>query len=230
MLVCFDFKTKRGLTTVKRVVQDNFEASKRPDFVPRMVQKLRELQKRGVWAVRVHGGGDYYSDGYVVKWAMIAHTLPEMKFFSYTKSLRLAALPILEAQPNFTVIKSFGGIHDTQISRAKDDFADIIENANQAGRNVVVCPADRVRLVGGNRGVWCGLKCRYCFPPNGKGGRQVRVAFVEQTAGWNGMPQQAVDRLKLLAEKGLVKPSTTTQARRLEAVLHESTRRSVKGA
>lgn len=213
LLFCYYFKVLKGLAgVVLAALNSNFKASLRDDFVDRMVAKLQKMEK--IVAVRVHDGGDFYCQAYINKWVKIAKRLPWLKFFAYTKSLHLNLAP-LEALPNFTLIRSEGGLFDSRIDKSKDNYAVVIENLSKKKADVKACPADLpgVKL----NGDWCGLRCNDCLPPNGtRNGEQIRLAFIERVAGWNGMPDEAVDRLKGLIEHGLIKPQTSTQARRLQ--------------
>jgi len=69
-----------------------------------------------------------------------------------------------------------------------------------------------VKLTGLNKGVWCGSRCNHCLQKN----HQIKVFFIEQDEGWNGPPDDAIDRITALAKHGLLKPETSTQQRRLE--------------
>lgn len=78
------------------------EATKRSDFVDRMVEEAG-------WAkvVRVHVSGDFHSMEYIRKWVAIGKRCSGTRFFVYTRSWRvpelLPALRKLEALRNFTV-------------------------------------------------------------------------------------------------------------------------------
>ncbi len=227
LLDCYYFKVQKGLNGVVSAADaGNFEASRRPDFVERTVETLQGLRRRGVVAVRVHDGGDFYSNEYVRKWAEIARRLPQLKFWAYSKSLNLDLAP-LEALPNFRLIKSFGGLHDSKIDKTKDNYARVIEDESQATENEFLsqttereflCPADKpgVKLTGRKQDTWCGNQCSYCLPHSGKNGHRIRVAFVEKNMGWNGTPDDAAERILAFDKRGLLKPSTLAQETRLE--------------
>jgi len=144
LLFCYFFKVLKGLRgIVLAAVNSNFKASLRDDFVDRMVDKL--LRMKGIVGVRVHGG-DFYCDAYIRKWEEVARRLPHLKFFAFTKSLHLNLAP-LEQLPNFTVIKSFGGLLDRRISRTSDNYAVVVEDVQQAKKQAKlaggrVCPPE----------------------------------------------------------------------------------------
>jgi hypothetical protein len=220
LLFCYYFKVLKGLRgVVLAAVKSNFYASLRPDFVDRMVAELRSMEAgvNGIRYVRVHDGGDLYSQSYIQKWVEIALRLPELIFFIYTKSLHFDLAP-LERLPNFVVIKSFSGLDDDKIA-ASDNYAVVAADVNQAVAQAAlvggeVCPPELLglKLTGPNRSVWCGVKCRYCMEK----GRQIKVFFIQQNDGWNGPPPDAIERIKALDRHGLLKPENAVQQRRLD--------------
>jgi len=48
-----------------------------------------EIQRVRADYVRVHDSGDYYSPKYLNKWLKIAESLPEVRFYSYTNSVKM---------------------------------------------------------------------------------------------------------------------------------------------
>lgn len=222
-LFCYAFKVLKGLNKVVfAALLSNTQAAKRSDFADRMVDRLSKMGN--IVAVRVHDAGDVFCQAYILAWTEIARRLPHLHFWMYTKSLWLD-FSSLEALPNFTVIKSFGGIRDDLIDKARDNYAVVCEDAKQALAQAqlvggVACPPEvlGLKLVGANRG-WCGLlsargRCDYCLRKS----QQIKVFFVEQDAGWNGFPEDpnTIRRLIGLVEHGLMVPTTATQRRRLE--------------
>ncbi|KKK42505.1 hypothetical protein LCGC14_1588270, partial [marine sediment metagenome] len=89
----------------------NFEFSKSRYFVPSM---YGEIVQREIKIVRLHDTGDFYSQGYLDKWSCIARTLPNTRFYAYTKSLQLD-FKAFTRLPNTKIIQSFGGKYDSRI-------------------------------------------------------------------------------------------------------------------
>lgn len=79
-------------------------------FARRMI---REVRFRQIDAVRVHVAGDFHSAAYCKAWAFVAASLPEVRFFAYTRSWRVRKLrPWLECLaglPNFALWYSCDG-------------------------------------------------------------------------------------------------------------------------
>ena len=108
---CYAAKGRHLYSSVRKSRWNNYEISKREDFVEIMVRAIRKLSERlGVRVLRLHEEGDFYSVEYIKKWMRIAEKLPDIHFYTYTRSWRIpelrAALEELRKLPNFTIIAS----------------------------------------------------------------------------------------------------------------------------
>lgn len=56
--------------------------------------------------MRIHEGGDFYSQSYVNKWKDIIQMLPHIQFYAYSKKLKKFDFSEILALPNFNVINS----------------------------------------------------------------------------------------------------------------------------
>lgn len=77
------------MTNVTAAHQRNWDASKEPDFVKKMIDEIRQLELK---ILRVHVAGDFYSAPYIRKWIQIAQGCPDVTFYAYTRSWRRAKL------------------------------------------------------------------------------------------------------------------------------------------
>lgn len=83
---------------------------------------LASLTPLAGW-VRVHDGGDFFSQAYFDAWVAVARARPRTTFYAYTKALplwvrRLDAVGTGSAPgavPNLVLTASFGGTHDRLI-------------------------------------------------------------------------------------------------------------------
>ena len=70
----------------------NLELTKMPEFIPLMTDRIRSITnrcRRDRVIVRIHEGGDFYSQEYVDKWLQIIDNFSNdnrVKFVAYTKS------------------------------------------------------------------------------------------------------------------------------------------------
>jgi len=120
---CYAQKGAYSWSNVKPAFQFRYVATKSNDFVDDMIA---EIKKKKVDILRVHDSGDYYSRGYIDKWIEIARRLPDVKFYSYTKSIPLFIG--VDIPDNYDIIFSEGGTRDDMIDYAVDRHARIFDS------------------------------------------------------------------------------------------------------
>jgi hypothetical protein len=95
----------------------------------------KEIIKKKPDFIRVHDSGDYYSKAYLNKWLTIAEQNPNVKFYSYTNSIKF--IKELKTIPNnFDFIFSDSGKQVDLIDKSKDRHTKIfnsIESLNKLG-------------------------------------------------------------------------------------------------
>jgi hypothetical protein len=72
-----------------RLYQRNLELSQRKGFVRRV---RAFLISQGIRVVRIHTGGEFYSQKYLKKWIRIITRSPRVRFFTYTRVWRIPAV------------------------------------------------------------------------------------------------------------------------------------------
>jgi hypothetical protein len=130
---CYAMKAQRMYTSARLKREWNLEESKKPDFVRRMVQELQQGHCKMRSIVRFHEAGDFYSQEYVDKVAIIAADCPKKTFYAYTKRLKDFDFSILQAQKNFILIDStmYGPLN----------YGDEAQVAAWKAQGALVCPA-----------------------------------------------------------------------------------------
>lgn len=119
---CYASKGAYIWSNVKPAFERRLEATKLDSFPQVMTA---EIIKRKIDVVRIHDSGDFYSREYLHKWFKIMDSLPQVKFYAYSKSLPLF---VGEKLPdNFTVIYSEGGKKDSWIDTKVDRHARIFK-------------------------------------------------------------------------------------------------------
>lgn len=82
--------------------------------------------------IRVHDGGDFYSENYAKMWIEIAKKNNQIIFYSYTKEVDLFKNKLKNLIPeNFIIIYSFGGKQDNLIDRKNDRHSDVFTDYNK---------------------------------------------------------------------------------------------------
>jgi len=94
--VCSRFCYAKRLETLRpkahKAYRRNLLQTYRRDFVRRVYHFLRAFRVR---IVRIHVGGDFYSDEYARKWLRIIKSSSRTRFYFYTRSWRVPAIRIV---------------------------------------------------------------------------------------------------------------------------------------
>lgn len=92
-----------------------------------MTAEVQHSRMNGAY-VRIHDGGDFFSDEYLEAWLRIIRAAPAVTFYAYTKEIpRFRELVEPDCPPNFRYVFSYGGKHDhliTEADRRCDVFPD----------------------------------------------------------------------------------------------------------
>jgi hypothetical protein len=86
---CYAVRYAQYRSTAQAKYQRNGELSQLPDFAQRM---RYFILNEDIKVVRIHTGGDYYSPRYARQWLRIACHLPQVQFFSYTRSWQIPGI------------------------------------------------------------------------------------------------------------------------------------------
>jgi Gene product 88 len=102
----------------------NLEVTLNPDFD---FIALNELHKLKPDLVRIHDSGDFYDADYLVKWIIIATSMPNITFYAYTKMVDLVSRYVLPK--NMIIIYSLGGKEDHLIDQDRHRHSRVFSNA-----------------------------------------------------------------------------------------------------
>lgn len=72
----------------------------------------------GAKIVRIHPGGDFFSEAYFVAWINVAINNPSVVFYAYTKSIHFWRRHMKQIPSNFKLIASVGGKYDRLITKS----------------------------------------------------------------------------------------------------------------
>ncbi len=146
---CFSASQEALFTNVRRSRWKNFDILRVMDSVGMSIL-IKDSLPKAANIVRIHVGGDFFSQAYFDAWAEVARKNPKVIFYAYTKSLdywvrRLGSLP-----PNFVLTASYGGRHDELISQYKLRYAQVVYSEEQAaGLGLEIDHDDRKAMVNG---------------------------------------------------------------------------------
>jgi len=84
--------------------------------------------------IRIHVGGDFFSDKYFLAWIKVAILFPNKIFYAYTKSLIywIRNRELIEETRNFVLTASYGGTQDHLIQSENLRFAKVIFSEKEA--------------------------------------------------------------------------------------------------
>jgi hypothetical protein len=96
-------------------------------------QLIKELSgRRNLRAFRVHDSGDFFNKEYALWWFDIMNSLPDIKFYAYTKQVHMFK-NVLKGQipKNFTIVFSYGGKLDHLIDPKKDRHSRVFSSLKE---------------------------------------------------------------------------------------------------
>ena len=136
---CYAAMDEARRPNVRKVRWDNFDLLKSEKSTAEKTQLIVESVKatglnRG-GTLRVHIGGDYYSQSYFNAWMKAASYFPNVVFYSYTKSIKFL-LGYIEANgglpKNFVFTYSRGGKYDNLIPSTMVKSAKVFFSTEEA--------------------------------------------------------------------------------------------------
>lgn len=127
------------------------ERSKAKEFIDDIVEELSK-SKKNFKAVRIHESGEFYSQDYLDKWVQIAKSLPDIRFYAFTKRKKDFDFSKAEAQNNLIIIDSlkFGRLNYGSL----DEMSELVDKYNTQ-----ICPAT---FKDASKDT-CGVTCSYCW-------------------------------------------------------------------
>ena len=163
---CYSATVER-YPAVRKQVWDNFEVLKHANHGD-MVRMLLEALPQKATHVRIHGGGDFFSQIYFDAWLDVVARRPNIQFWAFTKSLpfwvaRLDGIPV-----NLALTASCGGRHDHLIEKYSLRYALVVESEGKAEQlNLPVDMNDfHAMRRGGSFALVENSKRKKPFPPN----------------------------------------------------------------
>jgi len=110
---CYSAVTER-FPAVRERSWANWRAvqKKSPEEVARTIDKVWNRKAR---YVRIHAGGDFFSQDYFDGWLIVCRNHPKVRFWAFTKSLPFWLARLGEIPPNLNLQASYGGKYDDLI-------------------------------------------------------------------------------------------------------------------
>ena len=137
---CFQASAEATYPSLRKMVWDNYDAlrkvSKKAEQGKESVEMakliLQSLQHIKFDILRVHVGGDFFSDAYFRAWSIVAKTMPEKLFYAYTKSLKTWEAFRLSIPVNLVLTSSRGGEWDELIDKYDLKCSEVVFSEEEA--------------------------------------------------------------------------------------------------
>jgi hypothetical protein len=125
--VCFAAQAEAIYPSVRTSRWGNFELLKAVKTREGMAQLIAASLPKKAKIVRIHVSGDYFSEAYFLAWMDVARVRPDVRFYSYTKSIHFWRRLQEFIPDNLILTASLGGRHDAStggLKTAKVVFAE----------------------------------------------------------------------------------------------------------
>jgi hypothetical protein len=129
---CYSARVER-YPAVRKLVWDNFDGLTSRDH-DSMVSLLLDALPAKATNVRIHGGGDFFSQTYFDAWLTVCSLRPNVNFWAFTKSLPFWVKRINDIPDNLSLTASFGGRSDHLIHEHNLRYALVVNSPEEAER------------------------------------------------------------------------------------------------
>lgn len=127
---CYSATTER-YPAVRKQVWENFDTIKHRKY-EEIVRALLEALPSKATHVRIHGGGDFFSQNYFDAWLAVCRLRPNVQFWAFTKSLPFWVARKNEIPVNLSLTASYGGRSDFLIEQHNLRFALVVQSDAEA--------------------------------------------------------------------------------------------------
>jgi hypothetical protein len=128
---CYDASTEAIRPQVRAARWHNLEALRgksREEMAAVIYKSLPTLAR----IIRIHEGGDFMSQAHFDAWMDVARKLPQVTFYTYTKSLPFWVKRLKTVPKNFKLTASRGGKHDDLIQKHGLKTAEVVMDPEEA--------------------------------------------------------------------------------------------------
>lgn len=131
---CFAASSESQYKNTRAMVWRNFDALKAAGNNAMRLADVINSSLPKVDIVRIHVGGDFYSQAYFDAWIQVAKLNPNVHFYAYTKSLNFWTKRLDIIPDNFVLTASRGGKHDHLIDLLELKCAEVVYSEEQAAQ------------------------------------------------------------------------------------------------
>jgi hypothetical protein len=129
---CFAATEEAVFPSVRKSRWDNYEKLKEARSIENMGQLIQDSLPKDINIIRLHVGGDFYSEAYFLAWLNVALNNPFIVFYGYTKMLPFLIKYKTYIPDNFRFTASKGGIYDNLISKNGLKYSEVVFSVKEA--------------------------------------------------------------------------------------------------
>jgi hypothetical protein len=107
---CYAVSSESAFTGTRKMRWHNFEILRSLKYAGDMAKAIMAAMPKGVKVVRIHTSGDFYNKEYFKAWRFVAHSMPNVQFYGYTKQAQY--LEDVTLPDNMNIVVSAGGKND----------------------------------------------------------------------------------------------------------------------
>jgi hypothetical protein len=134
---CFSASQEVVYTNVYKLRKANYDTLRAMSHDADMFHAINDVLPKNAGIVRIHVGGDFFNQAYMMAWLRMAWKNPNVLFYAYTKSLKFWAnlREHIETTPNFILTASRGGRLDHMIDTEKFRSVKVVYYEDEAAQS-----------------------------------------------------------------------------------------------
>ena len=114
---CFSASGEVLFPLVYKLRKENWRQLLKAKTTDKMFRLLYSSLPKNAGIVRIHVGGDFFSQQYFDAWIALAYSRPDILFYAYTKAIAYWQARRDRIPSNLVLTASFGGIQDNLIDK-----------------------------------------------------------------------------------------------------------------
>ena len=146
---CYSATTER-YPAVRNKAWQNFEAVQQKSPLE-IAKTLLVCWPQKATHVRIHAGGDFFSQDYFDGWLEVCRQKPAVKFWAFTKSVPFWLLRLGQIPDNLCLQASYGGKHDALIDLHGLKFAKVVYSKQEAEKMELEIDTNDRMAISGNK-------------------------------------------------------------------------------
>lgn len=148
---CFAASAEARLTNVRESRWNNYELLLKNETIQGMGQLIQDSLPAGIYIIRIHASGDFFSEKYFLAWLNVAINNPHIIFYAYTKATPFMVKYKKQIPHNFRITASKGGSCDHLIEKHKLRYAEVVLSVKEAEDKKLELDFDDSHAYGGNK-------------------------------------------------------------------------------